>query len=245
MRQFSIAHGGNVFLTQICISISMMPTSDLIRPILESPNFRALLDEMEYLWEEEQQKRQAFYDRITPEDKWEFINGEIIMHSPAKNKHLDATKLLSQLLDVFVRVHDLGSVKSEKALIPTTRNDYEPDVVYFNKQKADQFTPDQWKFPAPSLVVEVLSKDSITRDRQVKYRDYALHGIEEYWIIDPDAMTVEQYHLDAVSKSYQLFAKKVVGDYLECSVIPRFRAPVDAIFNEKANLATLRDFLKD
>lgn len=60
--------------------IDMMPTSGLIRPILESPNFRALPDEMENLWEEEQQKRQEFYGRITPEDKWEFINGEIIMH---------------------------------------------------------------------------------------------------------------------------------------------------------------------
>ena len=222
----------------------MMPTSDLLRPILESPNFRALLDEMENLWEEEQQKRQEFYDRITPEDKWEFINGEIIMHSPAKNKHLDATKLLSQLLDLFVRVHDLGSVKSEKALIPTTRNDYEPDVVFFNKETADHLTPDQWKFPASSLVVEVLSQDSITRDRQIKFRDYALHGIEEYWIIDPDALTVEQYHLDMDSQSYVLFAKKVKGDHVECSVIPGFRAPVDAIFNEKANLAALRDILK-
>lgn len=166
--------------------IDMMPTSDLIRPILESPNFRALLDEMENLWEEEQQKRQEFYDRITPEDKWEFINGEIIMHSPAK----------------------------------------------------------KWKFPAPDLVVEVLSKDSITRDRQIKYRDYALHGIEEYWIIDPDALTVEQYHLDAAAQGYELFAKKVVGDYVECGVIPGFRAPVNAIFNEKDNLATLREFLK-
>ncbi|MCO6490074.1 MAG: Uma2 family endonuclease [Phaeodactylibacter sp.] len=223
----------------------MTQASDLIRPILESPNLRALLDEMEALWEEEQQKRQEFYDRITPEDKWEFINGQIIMHSPAKNKHLDATKLLTQLLDLFVRAHDLGSVKTEKALIPTTRNDYEPDVVFFNKQKAGRFTSDQWKFPAPDLVVEVLSQDSITRDRQIKYRDYALHYIPEYWIIDPDALTVEQYRLNDAAQNYELFAKKVSGDYFECSVIPGFKAPVDAIFDEKANLAALRHFLKE
>ncbi len=223
----------------------MIPSSDILRPILESPNFRSLLDEMEHLWEIEQQKRQEFYDRITPEDKWEFINGEIVMHSPSKNKHIEATKLLSQLLDIYVRAHGLGSVKSEKALIPTTRNDYEPDIAFFDKQTADQFSPDQWKFPGPGLVVEVLSSDSIKRDREIKYRDYALHGIKEYWIIDPDAQAIELYRLDDQKESYQLFAKKVKGDVLESEVVPGFAVGVEAVFDESANLRELRKLLQE
>lgn len=71
------------------------------------------------------------------------------MHSPAKAKHLRATQNLAGLLRAFVQRYGLGEVFSEKALICLTRNDYEPDVVFFARAKADRFTADQIEFPAP------------------------------------------------------------------------------------------------
>ena len=43
------------------------------------------------------------------------------------------------------------------------------------------------------LVVEVLSPDSVARDRGVKLRDYAAAGVQEYWLLDPEAERIEVY----------------------------------------------------
>ncbi len=45
----------------------------------------------------------------------------------------------------------------------------------------------QSKFPAPDLIVEVLSESTEANDRGIKFEDYAAHGVVEYWIVDPMA----------------------------------------------------------
>ncbi|MFN7791692.1 MAG: Uma2 family endonuclease, partial [Cyclobacteriaceae bacterium] len=42
-------------------------------------------------------------------------------------------------------------------------------------------------------VVEILSDSTEKNDRNIKFRDYASHGVKEYWIIDPDKNSLEQY----------------------------------------------------
>lgn len=44
---------------------------------------------------------------------------------------------------------------------------------------------------APDLVVDVLSPSSLEKDRQLKRKLYARNGVQEYWIVDPDAKTIE------------------------------------------------------
>ena len=44
---------------------------------------------------------------------------------------------------------------------------------------------------APLLVVEVLSPSTRARDRGVKIRRYAALGVAHYWIMDPEAQTIE------------------------------------------------------
>jgi hypothetical protein len=36
-------------------------------------------------------RRQQFYAAMTPEQKVEFIDGQVVRHSPARNRHLDVT----------------------------------------------------------------------------------------------------------------------------------------------------------
>ena len=43
---------------------------------------------------------------------------------------------------------------------------------------------------APSLVVEIASPSTRARDRITKRATSALHGVPEYWLIDPDARSV-------------------------------------------------------
>ena len=40
----------------------------------------------------ERRRREKFYEELTEDGKFEFINGKVIMHSPAKRKHINVTK---------------------------------------------------------------------------------------------------------------------------------------------------------
>lgn len=95
-------------------------------------------------------------------------------------------------------------------------------------------------FPAPDLVVEVLSPSTEERDRGIKFEDYAAHGVGEYWLIDPDVETIEQYRLSG--ETYELVMKSRSGE-IECAMIDGFTIPVRAVFDDEINQSALRLFL--
>ena len=204
--------------------------------ILEMPNAFLLVDKVKSRLADEQKRRRHFYKIVEENKKMEFINGEIIFHSPVKLQHNDATFLLGMLLKAFVNKHKLGFVGIEKIMISLTRNDYEPDLCFFGTDKAKEFTKKQVQFPAPDFVVEVLSDSTAKNDRETKFQDYAAHGVQEYWIIDAEKETVEQYFLQ--DETYELLLKAKDGK-IESIVLNDFKIPIQSIFDEQINLETL------
>lgn len=196
--------------------------------ITKRTDFPLVLQELQAFWQEEERKRKEFYELIHENMKAEFINGEIVMHSPVKNKHWKACTRIGARMSVFVDTHRLGTVGIEKVMIRCTRNDYEPDIVFFGNEKAQHFQPDQLLFPPPDLAVEVLSESTKDNDYGVKFHDYAAHGIGEYWIVDTDAQSVEQYFLEG--KSYKLHQKLAGKGLLVCKKIPGFEIEISDIF---------------
>lgn len=219
-----------------------VPIAAAVQQLRRSPQLPRYVQELESLLDAERARRDCFYAEITEEQKMEFINGEVVMHSPARLRHTTVVRNLSTLLDVYVSKHNLGYVGQEKVLITLTRNDYEPDVVYFSPEKARQFSPDQMKFPAPDLAVEVLSPSTESNDRGIKFVDYAAHGVAEYWIVDPDEETVEQYTLKG--ETYDLRMKSQTG-ILQSSAVAGFAVPVRALFDEAEKLAAIQGILQD
>jgi Uma2 family endonuclease len=89
--------------------------------------------------------------------------------------------------------HQLG-VSSAKA---TAR---QPDLIVHTEASDAAIVADgkllRAELPAPLLVVEVVSnsttdKQSYDRDYQEKPTEYALRGIPEYWIVDPERAIVK------------------------------------------------------
>jgi Uma2 family endonuclease len=209
----------------------------IIADILEEPDAYFLIQEVQLKLNDEKTRRLAFYNDITEQEKVEFINGEIIVHSPVMKRHNVASLLLAQLMNVHVVKNKLGFVGIEKIMITLTRNDYEPDICFFSKQKADTFTDKQTFFPAPDFVVEILSEGTKERDKGVKFKDYQAHGVQEYWIVDADQQTIEQYCL--VEGQYELMLKSAEGN-IKSTVLTGFQIPIQSIFDETRNLETMK-----
>lgn len=214
----------------------------IVSQILAQPQAYLLVKEIERALHDEHAKRQHFYDIIDENTKMEFINGEIVYHSPVMLRHNLVTKRVLHLVDFYVQIHNLGLVGVEKILISLTRNDYEPDICYFRKEKALHFTPKQARFPVPDLIVEVLSDSTEEHDRTTKFMDYAAHGVEEYWIVNPETEVLEQYRLESVTMKYDLVVKSGNG-IVESSVLSGFAIPIRAIFDDAANLDTVKNLL--
>jgi Uma2 family endonuclease len=204
---------------------------------MAAPDLPEILDRAATVWANEQVLRQKFYEEITPEHKWEFIQGEVIMHSPALNRHLLATQRVFSVLNAYAITRQCGEVRVEKAMTTFPRNDYEPDVIFFGPNKAAGLAPDTLKFPIPDLIVEVLSPSTTHRDRGIKFQDYALHGVEEYWIIDTLAETVEVQRLSG--NSYPA-APALAAGTLRSNVLPGLEIPVRALFDEAENTRLMR-----
>lgn len=218
-----------------------MPGDLLLDRLIRSPRLGQYLDRLNDVWAAEQRRRERFYDQMTEGAKQEFINGEVVVHSPVRLEHERASGLLHRALSTYVDKLRLGKVAHEKLLIALSRNDYEPDVCFFGNEKASHFTPRQMKFPAPDLIAEVLSDSTESTDRGIKFEDYAAHGVGEYWIVDPARQTVEQYVLR--DGAYELRAKAQGDAIIDSAVVPGFKLPVDALFDEQLNLAFLSKLL--
>ncbi len=215
----------------------------LFEQLLEAPDLKLLIEKLEHELSQESEQRKAFYDWVREDQKAEFINGEIILHSPVKRAHWTAVGNLQTLLHSHVLLSDLGEVATEKAMISLTRNDYEPDICFWNKSKSDIFTEDMMLHPAPDLIVEVLSRGTAKKDRGIKFTDYAAHGIVEYWLIDAQKKEVEQFVLTA-DNEYVLLAKAKGDTVVRSQVVVGFEIKVVAIFDKKENMIALKKMFK-
>ncbi|WP_460909421.1 Uma2 family endonuclease [Spirosoma areae] len=217
--------------------------TELAAQLLESPKAPQIIQQVQAILNDEKNRRQAFYEWMDDDVKAEFINGEIVVHSPALHKHNAVVMLLGTLLSAFVNEREIGVVLVEKALVELTRNSYEPDICYFGPAKAAMIKPDLLYYPAPDLIVEVLSKSTQKNDREIKFEDYATHGVAEYWIIDPTRQTIELFTLDADTEAYALAGLFRVGQTVSSQQLTGFTIPVKAAFDAGANVAALRTLL--
>jgi len=130
----------------------------------------------------------------------EWINGEVIAHMPAKPEHQRIIVFLSTLLNLFSQIMRSGIV----AIAPLTMriaaggNAREPDLIFLSADHRDRLTETQLEGPA-DLVVEVISDESVARDRDDKFYEYQAGGVREYWIVDPrpNRQRADFYVLDA------------------------------------------------
>ncbi|MFA0734184.1 MAG: hypothetical protein OGMRLDGQ_000684 [Candidatus Fervidibacter sp.] len=122
------------------------------------------------------------------EDVWaEWEDGEVIFLSPASFGHQKIVGFLATLLHLFLEERDMGEVLTApfSMWLPVSKRVREPDILVVLKENLDRIKKNFLDGPA-DLVIEIVSEDSVLRDRGMKFAEYELDGVKEYWLIDPD-----------------------------------------------------------
>lgn len=141
----------------------------------------------------------------------EWVNGSVIMASPASVKHQIIAGFMYAVLRHYVERHALGLVLPPPLLMKLGHASREPDVLFVSTEHMHRFKDTYLDGPA-DLVVEVISPDSGGRDRGDKFYEYREAGIREYWLIDPSLHEAEFYRLDAEGR-YRLMSLEAGGIY--------------------------------
>jgi Uma2 family endonuclease len=131
------------------------------------------------------------------EDTWaEWVNGEVVILTPASNKHQDLAGFLTALLRHFVETSQRGVVRFAPFQMKTgpTLPGREPDILFIAREHLDRLRDTYMDGPA-DLVVEIISRDSRARDRGEKFYEYEQGGIREYWLLDYLRRQAEFYQL--------------------------------------------------
>ncbi|MEW2569568.1 Uma2 family endonuclease [Streptomyces sp. NPDC047070] len=136
----------------------------------------------------------------------ELIDGSLVFVSPQTRFHSRTMRLLDNaLLD---QAPDHLDVDREMTIKLDSKNRPEPDILVF-EASAVTGTGQTWYRPQDVLLaVEVVSRDSRERDREVKPRKYAEAGVPHFWRVEEDEEkglpVVYVYELDPATKSYGL-----------------------------------------
>jgi Uma2 family endonuclease len=157
----------------------------------------------------------------------EWVNGEIVMTSPASNQHQDIADFLTTVLRAYVQSRGLGILRSAPFQMKL-RNGREPDLLFVTQEHLERLKPTYLDGPA-DLVIEIASPESIGRDRGEKFYEYAQGGVPEYWLIDPQRQQAEFYELKA--DYYTLRASGQEGRY-DALTVPGFWLKIEWLWQE-------------
>ena len=140
---------------------------------------------------------QEFYearDAAPSNERWELVDGEVLVTPSPHWSHQSIVTRLVVLLDAYVRAEQVGAVfaapldvKLEPGMVT------QPDVLVVPK---GQLRSDEYFVRNLLLAVETLSPSSARFDRVVKRPHYQRKRVAEYWIIDQESRTFERWQPD-------------------------------------------------
>ena len=131
-------------------------------------------------------------ESITYDDgQKEELHEGVLMMSPAPN--MNHNIVMHNIVDIF-RAYLKGkrcqAFGDHVDVFLDEKKRYQPDVtITCDKDKIRQ----DGIHGAPDLVVEILSRTTIFRDRGFKKDAYEVAGVKEYWIVDPVSRIIEVY----------------------------------------------------
>ena len=148
-----------------------------------------------------------------------------------KTVHQRTSANLAFAMTTFAREHSLGAVyyAPTDVILGELATPIQPDIVFIASHRLHIVHEDFIEGP-PDLIVEILSPSNWIADRRDKYRIYALAGVREYWIVDPQQRTIEIFVLQGAA--YAQVGKWEPGGAAASQVLAGFSVDVDEVCPE-------------
>jgi len=159
--------------------------SDFIRVRREQSNMQAVRKQVRFTYQD--------YLELPGEKRYELIDGDLHMVPAPLTFHQKVSRNLEMLLWNYVKDHDAGEILYAPVDVVLSNEDVvQPDILFISKSRLGILT-DKNIQGAPDLVIEILSPTSKKWDQEIKKKLYEKHGVVEYWIVDPEARTIEVF----------------------------------------------------
>jgi Uma2 family endonuclease len=154
--------------------------------------------------------------------RYELINGRIVMSPPATYGHGESGFLVNVKLGSYILDNDLGmGLDSSAGFILPSGDLVQPDFAFISKEHLSAGPPpDRHQFGqiVPSLVVEILSPSTKKIDLGEKKAIYEKNGVDEYWVLDPSLCQVTVFQKGAQGYSEGKVFQE--NDLITSSVLP-------------------------
>lgn len=160
-----------------------------------------------------------FFALVPDGQKADLIDGVIYMASPDTKRNDLIGGFIKFLMQGFSAVRGLGQVfGSRYAFEVSDIRAPEPDVAFVSNARL-HLVEQSRMLGGPDIAVEIVSRDSRSRDYVEKKGLYLAAGVLEYWIIDPLQKRAEfyrlrdgQYHLVPLEHN-RIFRSQALGGF--------------------------------
>jgi Uma2 family endonuclease len=123
-----------------------------------------------------------------------------------------------------VKRGSLGKVViSPLDMVLTPHRMVQPDVAFIATENLG-ILRDVIRGPA-DLVAEIVSPGSRRRDRVDKKDLYEQHGVKEYWVVDPEARSVDVWHLTP-GRQYDLAGRFLENEEAQSRLLAGFKLSI-------------------
>lgn len=157
----------------------------------------------------------------------ELWDGKLLIWPTPSFAHQQVVFRFHDELKRHVRSNTLGkTISAPMDMVLAPSRAVQPDVMFISSAKLSLVN--DRLMGAADLVAEVISPTSRQRDRIEKRNLYEQHGVQEYWLIDPEAQTVEVLHLE--KGAYSLVGRSRPGEVAQSRLLAGFTVPVAALF---------------
>jgi Uma2 family endonuclease len=170
-----------------------------------------------------------------PDDRLrhELIDGEHVVTPSPAIPHQVILWNLTELLAPYLRAKAIGTALAgpvDVKFSPSTV--LVPDLVYFTADRFARVVNEKHATAAPDLVVEILSPGTRRRDKGRKRAVYDREGVQEYWIVDPEAQSVTTLRRPRAGAGLTDVTTLTVdaGGVLESPLFPGLRLPLRDVF---------------
>ncbi len=168
------------------------------------------------------------YLKTSDDERLELLDGVLTLPPAPNTAHQSVQTELGWRLARFVRERDLGHVFFAPTDVVLSNTDVvQPDLLFISRERADIITPANIQ-GAPDLIVEIRSESTAERDETLKRQRYADHGVEEYWLVNPEAAAIAV--LRSGGQSYSETALYTAGQTLTSPKLHGLSIPLNHVF---------------